>query len=67
MSLVIENCITMENGKFLCWDETEQRTYIIDLRKTKATTQNATANDWKRFSELLGGKIKKEEKQNEEN
>jgi hypothetical protein len=58
MGIVIDNCIEMECGRFLCWEE--KGCYVVDLRKQKATAGNVPPKEWIKLANMLGRKIQGE-------
>ena len=56
MGIVIDNCIEMECGRFLCWEE--KGCYVVDLRKKKATAGNVPPKEWIKLANMLGEKGK---------
>jgi hypothetical protein len=58
MSIVFDQCVTMENGMLLCYDVENGGSYIIDIRKKKATSANVSAKEWMKLADMLGKQIK---------
>lgn len=53
MTVILKDCIKMDNGLFLCWDSKDNCGYAIDPKKVKATDKNVPAKEWIKLIEAL--------------
>jgi hypothetical protein len=60
MGVLIDNCVKMDSGLFLCWDKVDNCCYVINLEKQEATSDNTEVGDWVELAKLLANKNRKE-------
>jgi hypothetical protein len=60
MEIDLENCVQLESGEFLCWDNNDNRCYFIDLKKRNVTADNIKSGDLLKLFDKIGKRFKRE-------